>query len=93
MNVIDTLCGDCEFIERPRVTDLEFKWVLEQMTGAGYIKWRDSETCRLTNAGIDYALELERQLGVFNVTILEMLHQVIDGIVKEEEEAGSALHD
>lgn len=72
-------------IDRPRWTELEQKWAMQQLVGSGLVK-QEGEDVGLTKRGIDRCLSLEKQLGIQDNILLWLFYALLEQINAPEEQ-------
>jgi len=72
--------------EGPMMTDEEFAFGLANATARGLIEWQGDEELRLTDKGVDHAINLRETLGDMDYIIMELFFERIHGAVEEQNE-------
>lgn len=72
--------------EGEMMTDEEFAIGLADATARGLIEWQGDEDLRLTNKGIDHAINLRESLGDTDYIIMQLFFERIRECIGEQGE-------
>lgn len=68
----------------PIMTDVEFSTGLADATARGLIEWENDEDMRLTDKGIDRAIDIREELGDTDYIIMQLFYKRIEQLIEDE---------
>lgn len=71
--------------DKELMTEVEFATGLADATARGLVEWRGDDDIRLTDKGIDHAINLRESLGDTDYIIMQLFFERIRQILIEED--------
>lgn len=68
-----------------RMSEIEFKWALQQAVGAGLVEIKGDDDVRLSDTGIDLCFTFEQTLSPVDRLLLTIYYQHILTLVRNEQ--------